>query len=371
MSTVSVTNLKNAASASNNIVLAADGSVSIVGGAVSPYTGMRNRIINGAMTIDQRNAGAATTPAAGVTYLIDRFNLTAQQASKFTFQQVTDAPAGFKNSTKITVAAQYSPAAGDVFYFSQPIEGNNVFDLAFGTASASTITLSLWIKGSVAGTYAASILNGALSRSYIGNITVTTSWAFQTVTFVGDTTGTWATDSSAGMSLNIDLGSGSTFQSTAGSWQAGRFYRTSANVTFVNQANGSTLFITGVQLEKGSTATPFEFRSIGTELALCQRYFELFGNGGVASANAGNATANSGSFKFSVPKRATPTITHIANYTLWLPNVGGYVATTSAISTASTSGCMLGIAVTPSPVTNGAALIYNTSTDNLSASAEL
>ena len=232
-----------------------------------------NRVINGAQEIDQVNAGAAVTPAInGVSYLTDMFGTRTDVASKLTFQQVTDAPAGLKNSMKITVASQYSPAATEVFTFVTAIEGKDVIDFQLGTSGAATFTLSNWIKGSVAGTYSVAVWNDAANRSYIGTISVTTAWAPVKVTIAGDTTGTWRTDNGGGLVIGWDLGSGSNFNGTAGVWNASLLRRTSGSVTFVNQVAGSTLNITGVDCRLGSVA-PAVFERRANELQLAQRYY--------------------------------------------------------------------------------------------------
>jgi hypothetical protein len=235
----------------------------------SNNTTMRNRIINGAMVIDQRNSGAAVTPATN-TYLVDRWQAVPSDASKLTYQQVADAPAGFKFSLKVTVASSATPTSYNILW--QPIEGFNIIDLSFGAAGAQTITVSFWIKGSVAGNYSAFLGNNA-GRSYLVSVPVTTSWAYQTVSITGDTSGTWPTTNAAGMYLGFDMGSDASRYSTAGSWLASNVYGVTGNLKFISQVNGSTLNITGVQLEAGTTASPFEYRQYGTELALCQRYF--------------------------------------------------------------------------------------------------
>lgn len=282
------------------------------------YLGMyRNKIINGRMEHDQVNNGSAVTPASAM-YVLDNVSLAGNLGSKLTFQRVTDAPAGFKNSLKVTVASQHAPAASDGSVLVMYVEGGYMADFAFGTTGALVITASMQIKGSVAGTYAVAIRNGASNRSYVGTMTVTTAWAPVTITLSGDTTGTWANDNTLGLMLSIDLGSGSTYQTTAGSWQVGNFVRTSGSVTFVNQAVGSTLFVTGVQLEKGSIATESEFRM--GELTLCQRYFRIFGDGLIGAAvGADRYDIN---LPLTVPMRTTPTVSLIPNASIGLEEIG-------------------------------------------------
>ena len=235
----------------------------------------RNRIINGDMRIDQRNAGASVTPTAS-TYTLDRWRFGCSQASKVSVQQSTTAPSGFTNSTILTVgaAANVTVASGDEFWYQQRIEGFNVADLAFGTASALTFTVSFWVRSSVTGTYAASFQNNATNYSYVSTFTINSANTFEykTLTIPGPTAGTWTTDNTVGLYLAIDLGSGSSMNTTAGSWQSGYYRRTSGCVSWVTN-NSATFYITGVQLETGSVATPFERRPYGTELMLCQRYY--------------------------------------------------------------------------------------------------
>ena len=180
----------------------------------------RNRIINGAMMIDQRNAGASVTIPAAVTYTIDRWYGYGTQASKFTVQRSTTSTAGFINSALITSSSAYSVLTGDAFGFVQPIEGFNMADLGWGTANASTVTLSFWVRSSLTGTFGGAIRNGSNNRSYPFSYTINSAntWEQKTVTIAGDTTGTWATDNTAGAYVTFGLGVGSTYSGTAGAW---------------------------------------------------------------------------------------------------------------------------------------------------------
>jgi hypothetical protein len=301
--------------------------------------GFRNRIINGDMRIDQRNVGAAVTPTTNPTYLVDRFQEIFSQASKLTFQQVVDAPAGFKFSTKISVANQYSPLATDTFLFAQRIEGLNIIDLNLGTTNAVQLTLSSYIKGSVAGTYAVSLCNSTGTRSYIGIMNVTSSWSRIVITIPGETTGTWNSDNTFGMEMRFDLGSGSNFATTSGTWQNGNFFRTSGAIQFVNQVAGSTLNITGVQLEAGSVASPFDQVDYGRQLIQCQRYYEIFGSGALdfIGNNFQASQNNSYVVPMKVTKRTTPTFT--SSWTLTnasTPTVISVDATYIALNTINT-----------------------------------
>jgi hypothetical protein len=265
-----------------------------------------NRVINGAQEIDQVNSGAAVTPATSFAYLTDMFGAVLAQSSKLTFQQVADAPTGLKNSMKVTVAAQYSPLATDQFCLLTAIEGKDVIDFQLGTAGAATITLSNYIKGSVAGTYTVALWNNSNNRTYVGTVTVTTSWSQVKITLTGDTSGTWATDNTAGLLMGWDLGSGTNFNGTAGVWQAGNLRRTSGSVTFVNQVAGSTLNITGVDCRLGSVA-PAYFERRANELQLAQRYYQAYTGISVLFACNGATSLLGGYMPLLTTMRTAPT----------------------------------------------------------------
>jgi hypothetical protein len=235
--------------------------------------GFKNRIINGAMVIDQRNAGASVTPANGA-YTLDRFWYNATQTSRATIQQSTVAPTGFTNSLLVTSSSAYSITSGDVFGVVQRIEGFNTADLGFGTASASTVTVSFWVRSSLTGAFGGSLYNSAANRCYPFSYTINSAntWEQKTVTIAGDTTGTWLTDNGIGITVYFCLGTGSTYGGTANAWIGSTKLGVTGQTSLVG-TNGATFYITGVQLEKGSTATSFDYRPYGTELQLCQRYY--------------------------------------------------------------------------------------------------
>jgi hypothetical protein len=198
---------------------------SLQAAAASPYV-LKNRIINGAMVIDQRNAGASTTLTNG--YSLDRWQTQSSPASKATIQQNAGSvtpPVGFVNYAGITSTSAYSVAAGDYFNISQPIEGYNVSDLEWGTANAKTVTLSFWVRSSLTGTFGGSLRNSAGDRSYPFTFTISSAntWELETITIAGDTSGTWLTTNGVGIDANFSLGVGSTFSGTAGAWAAGNF----------------------------------------------------------------------------------------------------------------------------------------------------
>jgi len=237
-------------------------------------TGMVNRIINGAMEIDQRNAGASVTPANGV-FTLDRWVAGVDQSGKFSVQQSSTSAVGFVNSMLCTSLSAYTVLSTDAFQMRQNIEGLNISDLAWGTASASTVTLSFWVRSSLTGTFGGSLVNNAYDRSYPFSYTISSAntWEQKTITIAGDTSGTWLTTNGTGIRIGFSLGAGSSKSTTAGAWASG-FYAQPTGATSVVGTSGATFYITGVQLEKGSTATSFDYRPIQTELALSQRYYQ-------------------------------------------------------------------------------------------------
>jgi len=269
------------------------------------YDGFKNRIINGAMVIDQRNAGASVTNTTGYVYGLDRYSFIGSSASKFTFQQSSTAPTGFVNSYLITSSAATSLGASDYYFMRQNIEGFNVADLGWGTASAQTVTLSFWVRSSLTGTFGGCLKNSAENRSYPFSYTISSANTFEykTITIAGDTTGTWLTNNGTGINLTLGLGIGSTSSGTAGAW-AGANYYSATGATSVVGTNGATLYITGVQLEKGSTATSFDYRPYGTEFMLCQRYYQKSGYGMAGRVEGTTLATLSG--RYIVEMRAAP-----------------------------------------------------------------
>ena len=235
----------------------------------------RNRIINGDMRIDQRNAGASISLSSTVVYAVDRFNAQTNVGSGHTIEQVQDAPAGFTDSYKLTVGTGATPTGTNFGRLRQFVEGYNTADFDFGTANAKTITLSFWVKTSVTGNFGVAFFNSANDRSYTAQYTVSSAntWEYKNITIAGDTTGTWLTTNAAGVSVAWDLGEGPD-RSKAIGWGAtvGSGLGLTGG-TKILATTGATFFITGVQLEVGSVATPFERRPYGLEMMLCQRYY--------------------------------------------------------------------------------------------------
>ena len=273
----------------------------------------KNLIINGNMTIDQRNSGSVTTPGNNI-YTLDRWQTGLSQSSKYSVQQVVDAPSGFYNSIKATVLATVSLGATDYFMLKHKIEGYNVADLNFGTASPETITLSFWVKSSVTGTFGGGIQNSSEARGYAFNYTISSAstWEYKTVTLTGDTTGTWDKTTGTGLWLNLALGVGTTYSKTVGSWGAGPVLG-ATGATNLLATGSATIQFTGVQLEVGTTATPFEHLQYGQQLALCQRYYQRFVSDASYTAFAtGLCTTTTQmicALKYTTTMRASPTLT--------------------------------------------------------------
>jgi hypothetical protein len=293
------------------------------GSVFSPSSALfRNRIINGDMRIDQRNAGANVTFNSSATqFVVDRFGGFEDTDGVMDGQQDSSAPAGFVNSVKLTTTtADASLSATQRIIFRQNIEGQNVSDLGWGSANAKTVTLSFWARSSLTGTHGGAISNNAQDRSYpfTYTISVADTWEYKTITIAGDTTGTWLTTNGIGIRVIFGMGVGSTYSGTAGAWAATR-YESATGATSVIGTLNATWYITGVQLEVGSVATPFERRPYGTELVLCQRYYEKTYNQGTTAGAATpigaligiamTTTQIAAQEQFKVTKRATPTLT--------------------------------------------------------------
>jgi hypothetical protein len=307
--------------------------------AISPFTGFKNRFINGNMTIDQRNAGASVSVATAFTFGTDRWRCEPSVSAKLNMQQNAGAvtpPAGYKNYLGLTSTSAYSVSASDYFWLQQFVEGFNIADLGWGTADAQPVTLSFWVRSSLTGAFGASFANSAVDRIYPFNYTISAAntWEFKTVTVPGDTSGTWLTDSGIGLRLNLSLGTGSTRLGSSSAWGASDFRGGLTGATSVVGTSGATFYITGVQLEEGSSATTFEFRSIGTELSLCQRYCYVT-NGSVSVTGPVIATNSqiSQRFVFPVPFRASPTavINTSGSYVVSDDRIADYTAATFTI----------------------------------------
>ena len=317
-----------------------DNLTSSDGGVISPnINSLRNRIINGAMVIDQRNAGASVTPTASA-YTLDRWYANISQSSKFSVQQNAGSvttPSGFTNYLGITSLSAYSIGATDYFILQQAIEGFNTADLKWGTAFAQNVTLSFQVYSSLTGTFGGTISSGASQRAYPFTYTVSSAntWTTVSVTIAGDTGGTWnGATNGVGVIVRFGLGVGSTYSATAGSWTSTNFIFSATGATSVVGTNGATFYITGVQLEKGSTATSFDYRPYGTELQLCQRYYIKYGGQTVYQrwgAGVCNSTTNVQTMtSFPVPMRTAPTAS-ASTVAIYDPSGAG-IAAISAIT---------------------------------------
>ncbi len=284
--------------------------------------GFRNRIINGGMTIDQRNGGGNST---AIGYTVDRWGYYATQTAKGTWGQNFNAvtpPAGFKNYLGFqTGGSSYSVISTDLFEFYQSIEGYNLADLGWGAAGAATVTLSFWVRSSLTGTFGGSLTNNGNTRNYPFTYTISAAntWEQKSVTVAGDTTGTWLTTNGVGMVVIFSMGAGSSYNGTANAWNGTTSAIIPTGATSVVGTANATFFITGVQLEKATTASSFDFRSFGQELALCQRYYEKSydittppgtntATGSINNYGSSDGTNNQVTSRpFMVSKRTTPT----------------------------------------------------------------
>ena len=335
----------------------------------SPF-GFKNRIINGGMVIDQRNVGASLNPGDQV-YSLDRWKCRRSQASKYTIQQNAGSvtpPVGFTNYLGVTSSSAYTVGASDYFAIQQIIEGYNLADLGWGTSTAQTVTLSFWVRSSLTGTFGGALNNGAEIRSYGFTYTINSAntWEYKTITIAGDTTGTWLTTNGIGLYVNFNLGTGSLYGiATNGSWTAGSTQFTPSGTVSVVGTNAATWYVTGVQLEEGKQATPFDYRPYGYELQLCQRYFETNqGPGWQVGTATGSLTGeyfNNNAYgmntyfslpiKFAVYKRSTPSVTLYSPGTGTInkcqTNYSTNLDASSAVSTAFLGGFSGGMGASP------------------------
>jgi hypothetical protein len=299
------------------------------------FVGMKNRLINSAMVIDQRNAGASVTQTASTVYTVDRWGIFGSVTSKFSVQRNAGSvtpPTGFTNYLGATSLSSYSVGASEIYIIQQIIEGFNISDLAWGTANAAAVTVSFKVYSSLTGTFGGVITNGGSTRSYPFSFSVpaANTWTTVSIPVAGDTSGTWATDNTAGMKIIFSLGSGTSVSGTAGAWSGSALF-SATGATSVVGTNGATFYITGVQLEKGSTATSFDYRPFQTELALAQRYcYQVTSVGGTdgfvryAVGECVNTVVMDSVIPFPVQMRITPSLT--------TPAASQFAATASPIA---------------------------------------
>ena len=333
--------------------------------------------------IDQRNNGASVGTGSGISvFFVDRWSGLYSQTNKFTAQQnggSASLPEGFTNYLRITSSSTYSVGASEQFNLIHVIEGFNVADFGWGSASAQTVTLSFRVRSSLTGTFGGCLHNTGKSRAYPFTYTINAAntWETKTITVSGDISGTWNTTNGAGLYINFGLGVGSSVSAAAGSWTgAGNIFGATGAVSVVG-TSGATFDVTGVQLEKGSVATPFDFRSIGQETALCQRYCFVYSAAfGVNSraAVAGNYAANTAfpTLYLPVPLRGSPSITVSAasHFNTEQLNGGSQTCTSVAFNSASPTSLTVAIAV-GSNLSFPINLLGNTTAARLIVSAEL
>ena len=324
----------------------ADNLTSSTGGVISPnITSLRNRIINGAMGINQYTSGSVSLSASGV-FPLDRFRAfgSGWGSSVATGQQSSSAPAGFQNSLLITSSG--TTTSNSVYGIAQCIEGQNIYDLGWGTANAKTVTLSFWVYSSLTGTFSGALVNGATNYSYVYTYSIPTAntWTQISVTIAGPTAGSWVTTNTTnqGVYVVFDMGSGSTYTTTAGAWTSG-FYVRATGSSSVIATNAATWYVTGVQLEVGTQATSFDYRPYGTELALCQRYAPII-NSPSQSINfigvADSTTRTQIFIPFQVVPRTPPTGVSINNTSYFSIDNGttGVSVTSASIQSSSYAG---------------------------------
>jgi hypothetical protein len=338
---------------------------------------MKNRIINGAMVINQR----ASTVTSG--YSLDRWGTYTSPGSKLSISQNTNSvtpPTGFKNYLGVTSTSAYTVTATNYFAVYQRIEGYNISDLMYGTASAKTTTLSFWVQSSLTGTFGGNFTNADFSRSYPFTYTISSAntWEYKTITIAGDTTGTWDSTNSTGIEVAFCLGAGSTYGSgTAGAWTGSWTYPSGS--TQLVATNNATFYITGCQLEVGSSSTGFEYVNYQTSLANCQRYYvnALAGSGVGRGEMVGMAYDTTNliiGVALPVTLRTTPTIVAVTGTNYWRAQLNGSSYNTSnAISYDLLGNQYFTLNATFSGLTAGYSYLFNSnnSAATLAFSAEL
>jgi len=347
-------------------------------GTISSDVQFRNRVFNGAMEIDQRNVGANTVVSSSAPYTLDRFRVQcANHSGTMNVRQDSTSTTGFVNSLRtIVTAANTSMPSGGLTRVFTSLEGTSINDLGWGTANAKTVTLSFYVRSSNTGTFSGSITNYAEDRSYPFTYTINTAnnWEYETITIAGDTSGTWPTSNAGALVINFDLGSGSTQYGTANAW-TGSFKTGVTGSTSIMGVVGNNWYVTGIQLEPGSTATPFEHRPYGLELQFCQRYYwQSAAVGGdqcprISSGIAYTTTATAQhAVMYPVEMRATPTINSLSGNFIYSPVVGGKTITSVSLVGASATGTTLSTAGSTGLTAHDNYVMFNTT---ITFSAEL
>ena len=345
--------------------------------------GFKNRIINGACVIDQRNAGGSISAGDG-SYALDRWNMYhgSGSGSKGNIQQnqgsVTP-PAGFQNYYGFTTTSAYAVGASDAYAIQQRVEGYNISDLAWGTANAQAVTLSFWVRSSLTGTFGGALVNGGANYSYPFSYTINSAntWEYKTITIAGPTGGTWNVTNGVGIYAGFSIGTGSSGSGTAGSWSANRYWSTTG-ATSVVATLGATFYVTGIQLEKGTVATQFDYRPYGTELTLCQRYNIRYGSPFdttarfTASGYGGGGTTSGFNLQYPVVMRAAPTVTYSLGTGLSVNNgSAAYAASSLALNLGNTMSAQIAVTQSNSVTGSGISFYSGAADMYINLSAEL
>ena len=293
----------------------------------------RNRIINGDMRIDQRNAGASYSQSTSTIYGLDRWSGDIDTGTgRWDVQQVSDAPVGFSNSLKVTITTQESQPTSARHQIYQPIEGYNISDLGFGTANASPITMSFWVKTSVTGIHSVSVASGNYIYTTSYTVNSADTWEYKIITVPGATAGSWGNTNGVGLFLEFTLGGGTSQIVTANTWYSSAATGIVSGSVYLPATSGATWQITGVQLEAGSVATPFEHVDYSEMLRRCQRYYVRFNSlitGGLVTESGYSESTSRvwGMGKFPVEMRTNPTALEqsgtAGHYNGWEPGVRG------------------------------------------------
>ena len=333
-----VTTANSAVTTANSAVTTANNAVTTANNAASTVaSGFRNRIINGDMIFNQRFTGTNPIFGVGSAYILDRWIGYTTIAGNMRISQSTDAPAGFRTSQKVEAVTGATIGAADYFLTAQKIEGYNVYDFNFGTANAVTVTLSFWVKCSVTGTHSGVVRNASVGASYRAypftySISAANTWEKKSIVIPGDTTGTWDRAGGTGMEIVFDHGAGTTLRGTAGAYTSSSVLGVTGSAAPLATV-GATWLITGVQLEQGTVATPYEHTNIASTVIILQRYYFALSAADTLPVTTFTDQAR-GFFKFPVSMRVVPTCTFtydIGGGATWAIGAsGGYQATANS-----------------------------------------
>ena len=373
-----------------NAILDASGGNTVTVNGVTPNSDVvkgRNLIINGAMTIDQRNGGAVVSNANG--YVTDRWTLAkyGPGGGAYSGQQVSDAPDDFDHSLKVTITTANAGTTNDYWQAFQTVEGFNSKHLKWGTSAAKTVTVSFWVKSSVTGTYSFAFFNNgfnsgnrALATTY--TINAANTWEYKTLTINGDGTAGasyWGTTNVQGVGCYWDLGCGDSQNIPADTWTSANARRVAGSVKLIQTAN-ATWQITGVKLEVGSVATAYDHRSYGEELNLCLRYFEKinYANTEFVALGVSNTTTTANANLEYTKKRVAPSVTlpsagQTSGTVTYLTSTGGYPSGTgsNAIQTPAIDQCRIHGSGYTGLTAGGPSYIFSTGSTSISIDAEL